>query len=199
MKRRNLLLIFTFILFYQETHAQKNGYTDSLKHFQQAYADSHEIVKPADKKYFRFYPVNKSYRVLARFEKIADSAGFIMKTSGSKLPTYFRYGNVYFHIGKKDLKLTVYQSRDLMNNPQYKDYLFIPFTDLTSGETSYAGGRYLDLLMNDINNNSLVIDFNKAYNPYCAYATGFNCPIPPRENNLSIAIKAGEMNFDKTH
>jgi len=199
MKRRYFLLLFTLIVFCHDTHAQKNGYIDSLTKFQKAYADSHEIVKPADKKYFKFYPVNSSYQVLARFEKITDSAGFIMKTSGSKLPTYFRYGNVFFQIGKIDLKLTVYQSRDLMNNPQYKDYLFIPFTDLTSGETSYAGGRYLDLLISDISNNNLLIDFNKAYNPYCAYATGFNCPIPPRENNLSIDIKAGEMNFGKTH
>ena len=55
------------------------------------------------------------------------------------------------------------------------------------------------LKMGDILNNMLVIDFNKAYNPYCAYATGYNCPIPPRENNLPIAINAGEMNFGKSH
>ncbi len=84
-----------------------------------------------------------------------------------------------------------------MNDPTYKNYLFLPFTDLTSGEESYGGGRYIDLETTDIFNNKVIIDFNKAYNPYCAYASGYNCPIPPRENDLPVAVKAGEMNFGK--
>ena len=86
-----------------------------------------------------------------------------------------------------------------MNDEKYKNYLFVPYTDLTSGNKSYGGGKYLDFMMEDIQNNMLLIDFNKAYNPYCAYTSGYNCPIPPRENNLLIAIKAGEMNFGKKH
>ena len=80
-----------------------------------------------------------------------------------------------------------------------KNYLFVPFTDLTSGGESYGGGRYLDFFMDDIKNNYLEVDFNKAYNPYCAYATGFNCPIPPAENDLPVSIIAGEKNFAKKH
>jgi uncharacterized protein (DUF1684 family) len=84
--------------------------------------------------------------------------------------------------------------------PEYKDHLFLPFTDLTSGEETYTAGRYIDLSFEDIIDNKVVIDFNKAYNPYCAYVSGkYNCPIPPRENTLSVAILAGEKNYGKEH
>ncbi|MEP7163699.1 MAG: DUF1684 domain-containing protein [Ferruginibacter sp.] len=179
--------------------AQQPNYIDSLKKFQLDYVHTHEVVKKTDWKYFRFFPVNKKYRVLATFEKIDDPKGFIMKTSGDKTRRYFKYGTVSFMIDKKSLQLTVYQSEDLMRSSQYKNYLFIPFTDLTSGDKSYGGGKYLDFLMDDIKNNTLLIDFNKAYNPYCAYTTGYNCPIPPAENDLPIAINAGEMSFGKSH
>jgi uncharacterized protein (DUF1684 family) len=84
-----------------------------------------------------------------------------------------------------------------MNDKTYRNYLFIPFTDSTSGEESYGGGRYLECFAGDIGYNLLDLDFNKAYNPYCAYGAGYNCPIPPKENDLPIAIKAGEKNYAK--
>ena len=80
---------------------------------------------------------------------------------------------------------------------EYKDYLFIPFTDATNGNETYEGGRYIDILITDISNNTVVIDFNKAYNPYCCYATGYHCPIPPKENALSVTINAGEKKYTK--
>jgi uncharacterized protein (DUF1684 family) len=179
------------------SNSQVLSYADSLQAFQKNYVATHEVVKNADRDFFRFYPVNEKYRVYARFEKLTDTAGFIMKTSGEKRSKYLRYGLLHFSIDKKPFTLTIYQNEKLMTDPVYKDYLFVPFTDLTSGKESYGGGRYLDFFMNDIKNNSLEIDFNKAYNPYCAYATGFNCPIPPVENDLPVSIKAGEKNFAK--
>ena len=87
-----------------------------------------------------------------------------------------------------------------MKSKDYADYLFVPFTDLNTGEKTYGSGRYLDLTIGQIINNTLLIDFNKSYNPYCAYSTEYHCPIPPKENLLPIAIDAGEMNFGKaTH
>jgi uncharacterized protein (DUF1684 family) len=87
-----------------------------------------------------------------------------------------------------------------MTTAQYKDHLFIPFTDATSGEGTYESGRYIDLDIKDITDNKFTIDFNKAYNPYCAYVTGrYNCPIPPVENRLAVAIRAGEKAFGKKH
>ena len=80
-------------------------------------------------------------------------------------------------------------------DPEYEDYLFIPFNDLTNGNETYDGGRYLDL--KTTSESTIVIDFNKAYNPYCAYNDKYSCPIPPRENDLPIEIKAGILTFGK--
>ncbi len=190
----SLLLIAGF-----SAAAQKTSYIDSLKEYQKKYVATHEVVKNADKKYFKFFPVSTAYKVIASFEKINDTSGFIMKTSGKISKKFFRYGLLHFSIGNKPLQLTVYQNEQLLNNDEYKDYLFIPFTDLTSGEESYAGGKYIDIRLGDIKDNTVLLDFNKAYNPYCAYTTGYNCPIPPRENDLPIAIKAGEKDFGKAH
>jgi uncharacterized protein len=85
----------------------------------------------------------------------------------------------------------------LMNRPEYADYLFVPFTDATTGNETYGSGRYIDLRLGDIKNNTVLLDFNKCYNPYCAYTSGYNCPIPPKENRLAVAVKAGEKVFPK--
>lgn len=179
--------------------SQQLTYKDSVEYFQKNYVATHEVVKGNDRDLFRFYKADKKYQVTARFEKIVDTTGFIMKTSGTKRPTYFRYGTIYFKVNGVPLHLTIYQSERLMADTTYKNYLFVPFTDLTSGEKSYGGGRYLDFFIDDIKNNYIAVDFNKAYNPYCAYASGFNCPIPPAENDLPIIIEAGEMDFAKKH
>lgn len=120
-----------------------------------------------------------------------------MRTSGKKTPRYFKYGRLSFTIRDTLLFLTVYQGEQLMATEKYRDYLFVPYTDLTSGEESYGGGKYLEFYKKDIKVNKIMLDFNKAYNPYCAYTSGYNCPIPPRENDLNISLKAGEMVFGK--
>ena len=148
---------------------------------------------------FRFFKPDETYQLKATFVKLQDSTGFIMKTSGTKDQKFFRYGRVSFRLNGADVSLTVYQNEQLMKDTAYENYLFVPFTDLTSGEESYGGGRYLDLEMNSIKSDFILIDFNKAYNPYCAYASGYNCPIPPRENDLPIAIRAGEKNYAGKH
>lgn len=191
---------FTILLVaFSNGHAQKKSYSDRIKAYQHEYVDAHEVVKGNDRKHLHFYPANEKYKVLAAFEKVNDSTGFIMKTSGKKSKKYFTYGILRFTIDKKNLSLRIYQSEQLMQDTAYKNYLFLPFTDLTSGNKSYGGGRYLDFMMEDIKGSTLLIDFNKAYNPYCAYTTGYNCPIPPRENDLPVAIAAGEMEYGKAH
>ena len=75
--------------------------------------------------------------------------------------------------------LTIYQSEALMKKPDYEDYLFLPFKDMSNYTYSYGGGRYMDLRFDDIKDSTIVLDFNKCYNPYCAYTDGYNCPIPP--------------------
>lgn len=173
-------------------------YIQDLKTFQKDYVNNHEVVKGKDKKFFSFFSIDPSYRINAWFEKIMDSIGFTMKTSGTITKQYYKYGKVSFSLRDTILHLFLYQSKDLMQTEKYRDYLFIPFTDITTGDESYGSGRYLDFTLDSIKNNTLTLDFNKAYNPYCAYATGFRCPIPPKENHLPVAIIAGEKTFGKS-
>ncbi|HEY5407444.1 MAG TPA: DUF1684 domain-containing protein [Ginsengibacter sp.] len=184
-----------FLLFFQNTSAQT--YKDSLLSYQQNYINNHEVVGKDDKKFIHFYPVDENYRVTASLKKITDAKGFDMNTASGMKQHYFRYGLLTFKLHNALVHLYIYQSEALMQQEKYKDYLFVPFGDATSGFESYGGGRYLDFTISDIKNNHLVIDFNKAYNPYCAYTTGYNCPIPPKENLLTVAIPAGEKNYGK--
>lgn len=116
-----------------------------------------------------------------------------MKTSTDRLPVYIKYGEAHFKLNKKDCVLNIYQNADLVKKEEYKDYLFLPYTDLTSGEESYGGGRYIDLKIPK--DETIIIDFNKSYNPYCAYNHKYSCPIPPMENRLDVEVRAGVKAF----
>ncbi len=182
----------------QKTDVQ--GYMDSIKAFRADYVQTHELLTTKDQKaLLSFYPLDPAYRMVARFEKYVDSPWFSMLTSGATPQIQRKYGRLTFTIHDTVLHLIVYQSQALLQKAATRDYLFIPFTDATSGIDSYGAGRYIDGTISDIRNGSLVLDFNKAYNPYCAYSTGYNCPIPPRENDLPVAIQAGEKNYGKAH
>ena len=191
------LLLSLAVCFVQITIAQKNTYKDSLVSYQQHYIDTHEVVAKDDRKYIRFYPIDENYRVTASFKRITDTTGFEMNTSSGMKKKYFNYGILSFMLHDSLLQLFVYQSLSLMQQEKYKDYLFVPFGDATSGFTSYGGGRYLEFYIADIKNGQVVLDFNKAYNPYCAYTAGYNCPIPPKENLLPVQVNAGEKNYGK--
>ncbi|MFY0599439.1 MAG: DUF1684 domain-containing protein [Cyclobacteriaceae bacterium] len=147
----------------------------------------------ADFRKLDFYPIDNSYSIIAKLELTPDEQPFKMPTSTERLPEYVKYGIARFKLHGQELQLSVYKNIALSEIEEYKDYLFIPFTDQTNGEGSYGGGRYLDITIPD--SDELMIDFNKAYNPYCAYNSRYSCPIPPRENNLQVAIKAGVKAF----
>ncbi|MFN8243502.1 MAG: DUF1684 domain-containing protein [Ferruginibacter sp.] len=198
MKHFFSLALACFLSCFVQAQSGK-AYQESIKSYIKKYVDEHEVVGKKDKKYFRFFPVSEAYRVACVFEKINDTTGLIMHTSAGTIKSYFKYGKLSFSIRDTPCVLYVYQSTDLMKTQEYKDYLFVPFTDATTGDESYGSGRYIDFRIGDIKGNSLQLDFNKAYNPYCAYATGYRCPVPPKENHLTIAIRAGEMNFGKKH
>lgn len=178
---------------------QDDSYADSLLAWRQRYINGHEVVKDNDRLYLHFFPVDKKYCVPARFEKIYEAPWFSMETSG-KIKKVFRvYGILHFTIHDTILKLHIYQSQRQFQDPEYDGYLFIPFTDKTTGEESYETGRYIDLFINDLEAPVIFLDFNKAYNPYCAYISDkYNCPVPPKENDLPVAIRAGEMKFGKS-
>lgn len=186
------VILFMLPLF---CNGQSRSYEDSLNGFIKKYVDEHEVVKGNDKKKMQFYPVNRQYRTAAIFKKTENSKWFMMPTSGVIKKEHRVYGTLSFLLNDTMVKLNVYQSRQLMITKEYADYLFVPFTDKTSGIDTYGGGRYIDLQMTDISGDGYMIDFNKAYNPYCAYTTGYNCPIPPKENDLPVAVMAGEKNY----
>ena len=154
------------------------------------------ILEPEDFKNFDglvFYPLDSKYIVKAEFLRTPDEKPFLMPTSTSRLPEYVKYGEAHFIIDGKELALNLYKSTQHYDGSDYEDYLFLPFTDLTSGVGSYGGGRYLDLKIPE--GETIVIDFNKAYNPYCAYNSKYSCPIPPEENDILVRIEAGVKNF----
>jgi uncharacterized protein len=177
----------------------QTDYLDSMQSFRKNYIETHEVVTGNDRQYLAFFPIDPAYFVKCRFEKSKDASWFQMNTSGKIKQTYRKYGVLHFSIHDTALQLNIYQSQSLMNNAEFKNYLFIPFTDASSAIDTYGAGRYLECNTTDIKNNVLELDFNKAYNPYCAYTTGYNCPIPPKENQLPVSVRAGEKNYGKAH
>ncbi|MEO8069691.1 MAG: DUF1684 domain-containing protein [Flavobacteriales bacterium] len=159
------------------------------------FADSAQSpLKSEDRAHFehleRFAP-DRTYRVEAVFKQVQKAEPFAMKTSTARLPQYKVHGTLTFTLGGQEFTLPVYESAT--PDPNYPGYLFLPFTDLTNGEETYGGGRYLDLQapLGPV----VVVDFNKAYNPYCAYSDRYSCPIPPIENHVDAQVRAGVLKF----
>ena len=145
-----------------------------------------------------FFPINKAYRVEAKFQKNEKPETLLLKTTTNRLPEYDIYGLAEFKINDKTYTLKVYQSHTSRESKEYKDYLLLPYTDLTNGDTTYGGGRYVEVKTTDIKGNTIIIDFNKSYNPYCAYNYRYSCVIPPRENDLDTKIEAGVKKYKKS-
>lgn len=178
------------------------SYADSIYQWRQQYkeeflADAHSPLKAADTGFLRFFEPDAAYCVPAVFTATPSAKPFDIATHSGKTKKYQQYGTLRFEIDRKLYTLAVYQGVDLIKRPELKDHLFIPFNDLTNYEETYGGGRYIDLRTGDIVNGRVRLDFNKCYNPYCAFAGGYSCPIPPDENKLQVAIRAGEQNFGK--
>ncbi|GAA4306658.1 DUF1684 domain-containing protein [Aestuariibaculum suncheonense] len=155
-------------------------------------------LKDEDRKTFEgleFFKNDSTYVVTATLELTPDSEFVPMKTTTSRMSEKRVYGVLRFELKGKSFKLNIYQDKDLMTREGYENYLFLPFFDETSGEDSYGGGRYIDARIPE--GNTMVIDFNKAYNPYCAYNDTYSCPIVPRENYLKTRIEAGVKVFKK--
>ena len=175
------------------------GETDFQKELNAEYKDaSTSPLKEKDLKKFKgldFFKFDASYVVNATFERTPNETPFEMKTTTERLPVYVKYGTVTFNLKGSNHQLNIYQNQDVIKKEGYEDYLFLPFLDDTNGEETYGGGRYIDLRFPE--GNELEIDFNKAYNPYCAYNEKYSCPIVPRENYLELRVEAGVKAFKK--
>lgn len=157
-------------------------------------------LKKKDLKNFKqldFFPIDSAFIVDADLQLTPDSPVFKLPRTGGDKVDYRQYGILSFELKGKNLQLPLYRSQEEKDSEEYKDYLFLPFTDHTSGEESYGGGRYMNLFISDIKNGKLTLNFNNTYNPYCAYNDRYTCPIVPRKNHLDVAITAGVKAFKK--
>jgi uncharacterized protein (DUF1684 family) len=183
-------LVFSTSSFSQD---YKSSIIDFQTELNKEFKDPEESpLSKKDRKKFKglsFFPIDEKYRVKAKFERVEGAIPFKMKTTTDRLPTYEVFGIATFVIDSQEYKLNIYQSHSLREKEEYKTYLFLPFTDLTTGEETYGGGRFIALEIPE--GDFIIIDFNKAYHPYCAYNYKYSCPIPPKENNLNIKIEAG--------
>lgn len=192
--------LFFALLFMAGLNCFGQDYTAQINSFRAKYKsdfliDSSSPLKKEDLQFVRFYTADSTYRVTADVTPLIDEDPIVISTFTGTGGKYLRYVILKFMLKGKALELTVYRNTALANIPAYKDYLFLPFTDQTNGATTYGGGRYIDLREGDFKNGKLTLDFNKAYNPYCAFGAGYSCPKPPEENDLAISIEAGEKNF----
>ncbi len=196
--------LFGFLLIFSLVSCAQNkepllGQTDWQREQNADFKDaSKSPLKAKDRENFKtldFFPVDSSFIVKALLKRTPDSDWFLMQTTTDRVSNERVYGILTFELQGKTFQLAVYQGQDLMKQKGFEDYLFLPFIDHTNGETTYGGGRYLDLRIPE--EDSLTIDFNKAYNPYCAYNVKYSCPIVPRDNYLDIEVKAGVKAFKK--
>ncbi|MEP1258801.1 DUF1684 domain-containing protein [Algoriphagus sp.] len=145
----------------------------------------------ASLKKLNFYPIDPAYRVKARMVQIEGrKVREVPLTDGTK-EKYIEHSWAEFELNGKPEKLLLLQA---INEPDKRNF-FLAFADSTSAVETYGGGRYINARQDG--KNSITIDFNMAYNPYCAYNPDYGCPLPPRENLLEIAIPVGEKDYGK--
>jgi len=166
------------------------------------YLDPKKSILPAEKLAklqalggLPFFPVDPAYRVVARLKRYERPEVIQMKTSGTRISEYAVFGLATFELNGKTHELTLYRSTRVNMPAEYRNSLFVPFLDETSGDQSYGGGRYMDVRI-PAEGDEIVIDFNKAYHPYCAYTVGYNCPIVPPQNELATPVLAGIKSVD---
>jgi uncharacterized protein len=193
---------FIFIILVTSCNQDKRplrGDTDFQRKINSEFKDaSKSPLKNKDRKNFSgldFFDFDSAFVVTATLKRTPDSEWFKMKTTTSRVSNERVYGVVSFEIKGESYELNVYQGDDLLNKKGFEDYLFLPFLDDTNGDTTYGGGRYIDLRIPE--GDTIVIDFNKTYNPSCVYNEKYSCPIVPRVNYISTEVKAGVKAFEK--
>jgi uncharacterized protein len=189
--------IITFFLLMISMNSFAQSYAEQIAKHREAYKQDfikyeQSPLKKNDLQNLHFYAADSTYKVLAAIELLKNEKVFKMPTFDGSSSDYYKYAHVNFVLNNEKIQMSLYRSVYLSNNPVYKDHLFLPFTDETNNKETYGGGRYIDLDAKEITDNHIEIDFNKAYNPYCAYSDGYRCPVPPEDNDLQLAIKAGE-------
>lgn len=178
--------------------ADQQAYVDKIEkqrkeknHYLRTAPDSPFAPDPDAFDSLNYFPVDPAYRINARLTSIENKKPVVLATSDGKEKRYIEYAYAEFELHGVKNKLLILE---IMEMGPYRGTLFLAFGDETSGRSTYGAGRYLDLKKVP-GSTGITIDFNEAYNPYCAYNDSFSCPFPPRENILTIPIEAGEKNY----
>lgn len=198
----SIIVIVALILVYTFSGEQVNeGYLTEIRKFRQEKnkmfldGEASPLTRQQKRNFdsLSYFPVNPAYRIMANFEEFAVKEMVKIPTSSENERQFVKFGVASFRLGNKQHKLTLLKQASRMGQLTGNGMLFLPFTDLTTGYETYSAGRYLDIEMPS--GNKLEIDFNLAYNPYCAYNSTYECPLPPPENSLDIEMPAGELNY----
>lgn len=185
------VLIVIFIIFYSNSGNGNDAYQQEIRDFQE---ERIAFLKDSDQSPFFqkkqpyqqifFYAPKADFKVNATLEKLQKRDLVEVGKSDGSIQKYIKYAVASFRLGGKEHQLLI------LKQPGFGRIFFTAFRDKTSGSDTYGAGRYLDLEVGK--SDKVTIDFNKAYNPYCAYVDGYQCPLPPKENYLDTRIEAGE-------
>jgi uncharacterized protein len=204
MKTKNIILVIALvaviaIMFYATTGSQNDStYAEEIIKERE---DKDRFMKTSDEspvaatqqafKGLHYFEPNLKYRVVADLNPVTDKKAVVLNTSDGKTQRYLEYAYAEFELDGIQNKLLILE---IMDMGPFRGKLFLAFGDETSARETYGAGRYLDV-QKVPGSKTITLDFNKAYNPYCAYNDTFSCPLPPPENLLTVAIKAGEKNY----
>ena len=192
-----VLAIAAFVFYSMQGGAPENYQAE----IQKDRDDKAEFMKSNDESPFlkdsiqfealNYFPIDEKFRVKAKLESIDGKKVVLLVTSDGLEQKYLEYAYAVFELNETEHRLLILELMDMGPN---RGKLFLAFADETSGNETYGAGRYLDVKKVPAA-TSVILDFNLAYNPYCAYNDTYSCPFPPKENILKTAINAGEKNY----
>lgn len=192
-----VLAIAAFVFYSMQGGAPENYLAD----IQKDRTEKDEFMKSDDESPFlkdsipfeglNYFSINEKFRVKAKLESIDGKKVVLLATSDGLEQKYLEYAYAVFSLDNVECRLLILELMDMGPN---RGKLFLAFVDETSSIETYGAGRYLDLKKVPAA-TSIILDFNLAYNPYCAYNDSYSCPFPPKENILKVAINAGEKNY----
>lgn len=201
---RQLFFFFLFIVISQISYAQSAWFADLMQHRKQRDAElKADTSGPIPKEYretftgLRYFEPDNSYNITAEFIRIKKPKSVWFATSSGKEREYVKFAEIRFTLLGKTFILYAYYNNEIRAKEGLSKHTFVPFKDLTNLVETYGGGRYLDF--DEPTGETLQLDFNRAYNPYCAYSDGYSCPKVPSENYLNIRIPVGEKNLYTDH
>lgn len=146
--------------------------------------------------HLNYFEIDEVWRKEATLVLLDGTDTVDFATSSGKVKKFYKYASLSFEHGGKQYRLIAYKRiypEGYVSN--YPPYLFVPFTDSSTGSETYGGGRYIEMPLPDEGAETVALDFNLCFNPYCAYGEGFSCPIPPKENDLDLMVEAGEKAY----